>query len=460
MNTFLQKIVNERLRKGLIYAVWDGVLWAIMFGFAENYLVPFALVFGATTLQVSLIQGTAQLGVGMAQLLGAKFILKFQQRKRLAIFTSRIHAFSWLFVFVLTLLTKNPWVVLVCYSLGLFAANFGGPGWISWMNDLVPVTLRGEYWGLRNRIIGLTQFVAIAIAGISLYFAKEANREILVYGILFTLAFTARFSNFIPLGRQYEPPMSVPASTSEFRFRIFLIKLITTNFGRFALFSILMTFSVNVMAPIIPVYLLRSLELNYLQFTVIMMTAIIFSFISMTYWGPLSDLYGNYRILFTTAIAMPLLPLGWLILKNLYALILLQLFSGFVMAGFNLATTNFIFDAVRRENISKIMAYFTTLNTTCAFLGSATGGLLVNALSPVQFSGTLLNQFTTVFAVSCLLRIFVVFAFLRGFKEVREVMKSPGLHFFYIYRPAFNIINRFQISNNGRRLGMNNSNNR
>ena len=100
----------------------------------------------------------------------------------------------------------------------------------------------------------------------------------LAYGILFSFAFVSRFANFIPLGRQYEPPMSIAAFTDAFKFRIFLVKLFTTNFGKFALFSILMTFSINFMAPIIPVYVLKFLKFNYLQFTIVM-NPIVASFI-------------------------------------------------------------------------------------------------------------------------------------------------------------------------------------
>jgi len=41
------------------------------------------------------------------------------------------------------------------------------------------------------------------------------------------------------------------------------------------------------------------------------------------------------------------------------------------------------------------------------------------------------------------MRIIIIIVFIRGFKEVREVEKSPGLEHFYIYRPVTNIINRF-----------------
>jgi MFS family permease len=444
MYNFLEKVGDQQIKKGLANAIWDGVLWAIMFGFSENYIVPFALVFGASTFQVSLIQGSAQLGVGLAQLLGSEFILRFRQRKRLAILCSRIHAFSWLFILGVTFWTKSPWYILVFYLLGIAAANFGGPGWISWMNDIVPVNLRGEFWGNRNRIIGLTQFVFIVIAGIVLQLAKDGGRELTAYAVLFSLAFVARGANFIPLSKQYEPSMSVPAFAQTFTFRIFLTKLFSTNFGRFVFFSICLSFACNPVGPLVPVYLLKVLHVNYIEFTIILMTSTIGSYVFMSYWGPLGDRFGNYRMLKVTALALPSLAFGWAVLDSFTALILLQLFSGFAWAGFNLATTNFIFDAVRRENISKITAYFNTLNTTSAFLGAVVGGVLVDILPLKTLAMFHLNAFTFVFLLSGVLRIIVIGALFCRFREVRTVEVSPALHFFYVTKPVMNLFEQAQ----------------
>ena len=429
---------------GLVNAIWDGILWAIMFGFAENYIVPFALLFGATMLQVSLIQGSAQLGVGVAQLLGSRFIINFRKRKRLTIWTSRLHGFSWLVMFVITLWTKSPWAILLFYFLGLFAGNFGGPAWISWMNDIVPQKLRGEYWGVRNRLIGLTQLVFISLAGLTLHFSERGGKELWAYGVLFTLASAARVASFIPLHRQYEPPMSVPAFTHEFEFTTFLTKLFSTNFGRFVVFSIAMTFSVNLVGIVIPVYIIQALHFNYIRFTVVMMIGTICASVFMTYWGPLIDRYGNYRILSVTVTALPLIAAGWALVQNFYGLILVQVFSGFAWAGFNLATSNFIFDAVRRENISKIMAYFNTLNTLCAFLGTLTGGLLVDLAARHHAAFWRFDKFTLVLALSALLRAVVGVFLLKGFEEVRSVERSPALYFFYLSQPVTNVCNRLK----------------
>ncbi len=444
-NKFFSRITDKNVEKGLMYSIFDAILWAVMFGFSENYIVPFALLFGASVFQIGILQGLYQLGIGFPQLIGAKFINRFKKRKTLSIITSRIHALSWFCMVLTGLFIKEPWVIIIVFFIGIAATNIGGPGWLSWMNDLVPQKLRGVFWGFRNTIVGAVQFIAITIAGISLYFAKKSGLELTAYMVLFTLAFISRFLSFYTLGNQHEPPMSVPLPKKEFHFSIFLAKILTTNFGKFTLFSISMTFATNLVGSLIPVYIIKSLGFNYIQFTVIIMTASILNFIFMTYWGPLSDKYGNYRILFITAVGIPILALSWSLFKNFYILILVQAFSGFLWAGFNLATTNFIFDAVRRENITKIMAYFNTLNTACAFLGAVSGGFIADILTRINWSFLIFNGFTVVFIFSFFLRLIILAIFIRNFKEVRSVEKSPGINYFYVYKPASQLINYIEI---------------
>ncbi|MBN2545864.1 MAG: MFS transporter [Spirochaetes bacterium] len=418
-----------------------------MYGLAENYLVPFALLFNATILQVSFISASNQLGIGIGQLMGAKFVNYFPKyRKTIPVICNILHASSWLLIFFLTIKTKNVYFIIIFYFLGVLSTNFGGPSWVSWMNDIVPEKLRGMFWGQRNRILGIFQFIGIITAGLLLFFFKRFDREIAAFSIVFTAAFMFRFSSIYPLKKQYAPQMTVPVKGQVFRFRIFLTKLTTTNFGKFSLFCFFITFSVNLMAPLIPVYVLKSLGFNYIQYTMIIMLSLILSFVFMNYWGPLSDKYGNHRILFITSIGLPLLSLMWILLRNFYLLCILQTISGFIWAGFNLSMTNFIFDAVRKENISKIMAYFNALNNFSAFLGSIICGFAANFIDHyIRVDNKFFNKFIIIFLISSLLRIIIIILFKNRFKEVRSVELSPPATFFYIFKPINDFINRIQF---------------
>lgn len=74
LSSFLVRVENKDVRRGLYFSNIDGIVWALMYGLAENFVVPFALLFGATVLQVSLITGFGQLGIGVSQLAGARFV--------------------------------------------------------------------------------------------------------------------------------------------------------------------------------------------------------------------------------------------------------------------------------------------------------------------------------------------------------------------------------------------------
>lgn len=444
---FFSKIKDKRVKDALSYSIFDGILWAVMYGLAENYIVPFALLFNATVLQVSFINASNQLGIGLGQLLGAKFINFFPKYRKITIMIcNALHAFSWLFIFFLTIKFKTVYIIILLYFLSVLSTNFGGPPWLSWMNDLVPEKLRGEFWGIRNKLLGVFQFLGIIFAGATLQFFKQSNRELVAFAIIFTIAFIFRLSSLYPIKMQYEPEMKIPSRENLFKFKIFITKLTTTNFGRFSIFCFLITFAVNLMAPLIPIYVLKELKFNYVEYTIIIMLSLIFSYFFMTYWGPLSDKYGNYRILFVTAIALPILAFMWSILRNFYLLCMLQILSGFVWAGFNLSMVNFIFDTVRKENISKIMAYFNALNNFSAFLGSILCGVIAKTIDHYITYKGFFNKFTILFITSSLLRILIIILFSKQFKETRkEVEKSPSITFFYLFKPLNDFINRIQF---------------
>ena len=72
---------DDRAKKALWYSLVDGVLWSVMFGFAENYIVPFVLLFGATAFHASLMQGMVQLSISAAQLLGGEVVYRLRKRR-------------------------------------------------------------------------------------------------------------------------------------------------------------------------------------------------------------------------------------------------------------------------------------------------------------------------------------------------------------------------------------------
>jgi len=97
-----------------------------------------------------------------------------------------------------------------------------------------------------------------------------------------------------------------------------------------------------------------------------------------------------------------------------------QILSGFAWAGFNLASSNFLYDASTPENRTRCIAVFNAMNGGAICLGALLGGYLVSHLPPV-FG----YQLLTLFLISGLLRGLVAATLLRYVSEVRQVPIVP-----------------------------------
>lgn len=66
-----EKLSDEELRKTKNYSIKDGAAWSVMYGFGEQYVVPFALKIGATASQIGILNSVPAFIGALFQLLGA-----------------------------------------------------------------------------------------------------------------------------------------------------------------------------------------------------------------------------------------------------------------------------------------------------------------------------------------------------------------------------------------------------
>ena len=115
----------------------------------------------------------------------------------------------------------------------------------------------------------------------------------------------------------------------------------------------------------------------------------------------------------------------WLFSADILFLMLIQVFGGFVWAGFNLASANFIFDAVSPPKRARCVAYRGLVNGFCVLAGSLLGGYVAVRM-PSSFHFGVWRwaprfSLPMVFFLSGLFRFVAAGFFLRKFKEVRAV---------------------------------------
>jgi len=422
-----EKLSIEKAKK---ISIAEGSFNGITEGVGRRYITPYAISLGANNIQIGFLSSLPLLLGNFTQLLTLRLMRKFS-RKKIIMIGAFIEALMWLpiialgFLMVFINLKSDLASVLliIIYSILMIHGTITVPAWSSWMKDLV-TEKSGAYFAMRTRIIELITLTSILIAGFVLDFFR-GNKVFFGFAILFAVAFIARLVSVSFFKNKYEPHFK---HREEHHFTLFdfIKKMLNNNFGRFVLFVSLMSVAVWIASPFFAVYMLKELNLSYANYTLIVVASSLTSILFFPFWGKFSDLYGNLKVLKICSWLICLIPLLWLpsvfLIKSnpgflVPYLIAVEALSGACWAGYNLSSSNFVYDAVTREKMAHCFTYFNILRSIGFFIGSLAGGLILT------FSITLfiLTPILVAFLLSGVLRILINILLMNKVREVREV---------------------------------------
>lgn len=425
------KSCDPRIQKALRISVFEGGAYGVFDGFGLRYITPYALFLGVSNAAIGPLITLPQMLGNLAQLFVLKPLTNGRQRKNITVTGVSTQAALVLFLVLVGIATHwgflSPQEVtaalLLGYTLMIISGTAAGPAWSSWMGDLVPPQI-GTYFGKRNQIIGFVTIISLISAGLILQVAKQGGWLFGGFVLVLTLGFLGRATSAALLKIQYEPPVRLHREYY-FTLRQFIQKIPHSNFGKFVVYVALIQFAVGISAPFFPVFMLKELHFNYLQFTIITTVMPFFNMLFMPLWGRFADRYGNWKVIQITSWFLPFIPWFWALtafyttqrLWVLLTLFAIEVVSGFAWAGFNLATTNFIYDAVTKPRIAICVTYYNIFIGTGLFIGGLVGSRLAALTTLTKpFSALVLTLL-----VSGFLRLVNILLFLPQFKEVRTV---------------------------------------
>lgn len=425
--------------KSLDAAVKDGMAHAAMVGAGETYINAYGLFLRASSFQIGILTSVPPLIGSICQLFSVWVMERLQSRKRILVISVTAQAFLWLPIalipFLFGLGPASVSALIACFTIYHILASFVTPIWNSLIGDLVPVANRGQFFGYRNKRTGIVTCLTLVAAGQTLHLFKTHSYTMYGFFIIFLVAAIARLRSAYWLTK-YEDPSYHINESQRFSFLQFIRRSPKSNFAKFVFFVSCMNFSAFISAPYFTLYMLNDAGMSYLEYTILIAVGIISQFLPMQYWGKLSDPFGNRKILTVCGFGISLAPILWLISANSYVLVLVQIYSGFMWAGFNLAAANFMFDAVSPPKRARCVAYQSIINSTFVLAGSLLGAYLAKNLpDSLPFSQGIFtpqSAFLRVFVISGLLRLITALTFLRLFREVREV--APIRHRDLIFR--------------------------
>jgi MFS family permease len=434
---------EERVEKGIKASLHastrDGISHAVMLGAGETYLGPFGIFLQATALQIGILASLPQLFGAVMQWASAQAMDRIRSRRRVIVTGAIFQALLWVPILSLPFLLGFGTPSVLCL-IGLLMLYHGANGtivpvWNSLIGDLVPPDNRGHFFGGRSRLTGVSTFLALLCAGAALSGFEKANHLQWGYLAIFLVACLAKLSSARWLARHEDPP-SLFHPGQAFTFRQFIRRSPHSNFAKFVFFVGGINLGVAFSAPFFALYMLRDLRLPYLEFTMVTAVMVITQFLTFKSWGRLSDRFGNKKILNLCGWGVCIVPVLWLFSPNIFYLMAIQAYGGFTWAGFSLAASNFMFDAVSPPKRARCVAYQGLINGFCVFAGSLAGGTLAGHLPSTLTIGTWIwkppSVLLFIFLISGIMRLIASAVFLPRFKEVRTV--EPIRHRDLIFR--------------------------
>ncbi|HEX4924812.1 MAG TPA: MFS transporter [Bdellovibrionales bacterium] len=181
------------MNRSLRFAVYDGFFYSLMVGFGETYLSAYAIFLGADNAQLGVLSALPPFIAGLSQLLTVRLMKRFQSRRKLLCALVFLQAFALIpvcFAHLIPGFKVESYILSVILFMSLGA--IGGPIWNSWIGDLVSPEKRGQYFGMRNRVITIGTFASMIAAGYTLRYFKELGIEVVGFYAIFALAFGAR----------------------------------------------------------------------------------------------------------------------------------------------------------------------------------------------------------------------------------------------------------------------------
>jgi MFS family permease len=399
----------------------------------SNFLVEL----GASPVVFGLLSSIPML-VNLIQPLGAYISERTTSRFQYSMLVYGISRLLWLILVIgilgvgWGLINSQQLLILTLFIVFLshLSGGLGSASWMSWLAIIVPRSLRGRYFGIRNSATSLTNLLCVPLAGLAVSHWYGGTRQ--GYGVVL---FVGIVFGFISLGCQYfkvdvNPQLqtncivySSVSSKNELG-EITISDMVSipekqwdeniwknSNFWIFILYFSLWMLAFNLCAPFVNLYLLESLNVDVGWLTLYSSLQAGANLLMVVLWGKLADKVGNRPILIFAGIIVAVTPLLWFGIANTSLdiwlwLPLLHIFIGGTGAAVDLCNNNMQIGITPVRNQSIYFAIAAAIAGVTGALGTTIGGLI--AQSP-QFGGLLgLFAFSTILRLAALIPLVFV----------------------------------------------------
>ncbi len=274
--------------------------------------------------------------------------------------------------------TRTLTVFFTVFSVVALSGAINGVAWNAWMQECIPVRLRGKYFGFRNRLLYLSQFVfMLGVSGLLAWL----NGSLLAYQLLFAGAILVRIVSVLAQQRMQDSTSTqAPAPEPPWREQVGVVWR-DVALVRFIVFASVMGFATNLVGPFVPVFMYGELHLSAAYTNLLILLGVMGAALTFPTWGRLIDRHGNVPVMIVSVILWQLstVLMGWSTTHNLWLLYLIMPTGGFFVAGYGIGLFGLLLKLTPPGARTMGMALFVSLSSLAAAFGPITGGYLITA---------------------------------------------------------------------------------
>jgi MFS family permease len=259
--------------------------------------------------------------------------------------------------------------LVILFALQGFGANISMPAWSSLFANIVPLSIRGRYMGLRMMA---TNVLAVGIVPLAGWMIRRIG-GIVGYQTSFILAAMAGLIATLCYARIPEKVATLDAGEGDVDGASFFEGLRffaqSKPFIWFCLINWIWNLGIQISGPFFSVHMVETLGFKVDTISLIATVSTVFNIIAVRIAGPLVDRKGAAKVTVVSMLLVPLMPVGWIFATTPLQVIAVRAYGFIAWAGFHVAATPLILHITPPRYRSQFIAYFGTINSIAAIVG-------------------------------------------------------------------------------------------
>ncbi|MCK6484205.1 MAG: MFS transporter [Phycisphaerae bacterium] len=366
------------LRRDLRLIAADGGAYSLMVGIGETYFPAFVLALGAGEIAAGLVASLPMLAGGFVQLAAPWGVRRIGSHRLWVALTVAIQAASFLPMIAMALLGRGPVAIVFLAASVYWAAGLAaGAAWNTWMSRLVPTLLRTTFFAHRTRIMQAATLIGLLAGGWALQAASRPWGPAAMFAVLFSVAMLARLVSSMLLTRHSESDAELDTHQDVSLGELWRRARHGPD-GRLLVYMLAVQTTIQIAGPFFTPYLLNQLHFSYLAYSVLIAAAFVAKSATLPALGRFARRRGVRRLLWLGGWGIVPLSALWLVSGDFWYLLAVQLLAGAMWGAYELGNFLMLFETIREEERTSVLAAFNLANAVALVGGSLIGGAMLH----------------------------------------------------------------------------------